>query len=62
MAACRVIRCVLSREVASRDLVGRRRCHRPRCINPGHLELGTQADNNRDDWERWAGGLDFDWL
>jgi hypothetical protein len=31
-------------------------------VNPAHLELGTQADNKRDDWEHWAGGVDFDLL
>jgi len=62
VAAYRFIHCVLSREVASRDVVVRHRCHHRRCINPEHLELGTQADNKRDDWERWAGGVDYDWL
>ena len=62
MAAYRFIHCVLSREAASRDLVVRHRCHRRRCVNPEHLELGTQADNKRDDWEHWAGGVDYDWL
>ena len=62
MAAYRFIHCVLSRKVASRHLVVRHHCHHRRCVNPEHLELGTQADNKRDDWEHWAGGVDYDWL
>jgi hypothetical protein len=27
-----------------------------------HLQIGTQADNKRDDWEFAAGGVDFDLL
>lgn len=44
------------------DRVVRHRCHNRLCINPEHLALGTQADNKRDDWENWAGGVDFDLL
>ncbi|EBO9780709.1 hypothetical protein ZD92_20245 [Salmonella enterica subsp. enterica] len=33
-------------------LVVRHKCDNPACINPLHLEIGTQADNNRDRAER----------
>lgn len=33
-------------------LVVRHRCDVPQCVNPAHMELGTQADNNRDKTER----------
>ena len=58
----RFIHCVLNREIASRDHVVRHRCHERLCVNPAHLELGTQADNKRDDWVYWAGGVDLDLL
>lgn len=33
-------------------MVVRHRCDTPACVNPGHLEIGTQADNMRDRDER----------
>ena len=60
--AYRFIHCVLERAVAGRDQVVRHRCHERLCVNPEHLTLGTQADNKRDDWEYWAGGVDHDFL
>lgn len=38
--------------------VVRHACDRPLCVAPDHLEIGTQADNSRDTWERGrAGGI-----
>ncbi|WP_223228363.1 hypothetical protein [Roseovarius litoreus] len=34
------------------------RCHNRTCITPEHLQIGSQADNKRDDWENWAYGVD----
>ena len=62
LTAYRFVYCVLHREIASRDHVVRHRCHNRLCLNPRHLELGSPADNKRDDWENWAGGVDYDWL
>jgi len=56
--AYRLIYCVLNREIASRDRVVRHRCHNRLCVNPDHLEIGSQADNKRDDWEYSAYGID----
>jgi hypothetical protein len=60
--AYRFVYCVLNCEVAARDQVVRHRCHIRLCINPDHLELGSQADNKRDDWACWAYGVDPDYL
>ena len=60
--AYRFIHCVLEGQIAGRDQVVRHRCHNRLCLNPRHLELGTQADNKRDDWEHWAGGVDHRFL
>ena len=49
-------------KIASRDRVVRHRCHNRLCVNPDHLEIGSQADNKRDDWEHWAYGVDWDYL
>ncbi len=40
----------------------RHRCHNRLCINPAHLEIGSRADNKRDDWDYEANGVDFDLL
>ncbi|WP_135505212.1 HNH endonuclease [Roseovarius aestuariivivens] len=60
--AYRFIHCVLNEVAASRDHVVRHRCHERTCINPAHLEIGSQADNKRDDWANWAYGVDPDYL
>ena len=59
-AAYRFVFCVLSGTVASFDDVVRHKCHNPLCINPEHLVLGTRAENQQDDWEAAAYGVDFD--
>lgn len=61
-AAYRFIYCVLNDVTPSFEEVVRHRCHNRRCINPAHLELGSRADNKRDDWDYWANGVDFDFL
>jgi hypothetical protein len=60
--AYRFIYSVTRREVPSFDDVVRHRCHNGLCINPDHLEVGSRADNKRDDWEFAAYGVDFDML
>jgi hypothetical protein len=61
-AAYRFIYCVLNDVTPSFEEVVRHRCQNRRCINPAHLELGSRADNKRDDWDYWANGVDFDFL
>ena len=58
LEAYRFVFCIQNRVNAARDDVIRHRCHNRLCINPKHLELGTQADNKRDDWAHWAYGTD----
>ena len=62
MAAYRFIYCVHNDTPAGYDQVVRHRCHNRQCINPEHLEIGSRADNKRDDWERMANGVDYDFL
>lgn len=61
-AAYRFIFCALNEEVLSFDDVVRHRCHNRLCINPEHLQKGTRADNQRDDWDNWANGTDHRYL
>lgn len=61
-AAYRFIYCVLNDVSPSFEEVVRHRCHNRRCINPAHLEIGSRADNKRDDWDYLANGVDFDYL
>lgn len=61
-ATYRFIFCTLNAEVLSYDEVVRHRCHNRLCINPKHLEKGTRADNQRDDWDNWANGTDHRYL
>lgn len=61
-AAYRFIYCALNREVPSYHDVIRHRCHNRLCINPDHLQKGTRADNQRDDWDHWANGIDHRYL
>ncbi|HEY9815721.1 MAG TPA: HNH endonuclease [Candidatus Obscuribacterales bacterium] len=61
-AAYRFIYCALNQEVVSYHDVIRHRCHNRLCINPEHLQKGTRADNQRDDWDNWANGIDHRFL
>ncbi len=61
-AAYRFIYCALHGVSLSYDEVVRHRCHNRNCINPDHLEIGSREDNNRDDWDFQANGVDFDYL
>jgi len=61
-AAYRFIFCTMNQEVASYNDVIRHRCHNRLCINPEHLQKGTRADNQRDDWDNWANGIDHRYL
>lgn len=56
--AYRLIYFILNQEAASGDRVIRHRCANRLCINPDHLEIGSKADNKRDDWAHWAYGVD----
>ncbi|SDY42012.1 HNH endonuclease [Citreimonas salinaria] len=60
--AYRFIYAVTRKEVLTPDDVVRHKCHNGLCINPEHLEVGTRADNKRDDWEFSAYGVDFSML
>ena len=60
--AYRFIYCAVTETVASSEDVIRHRCHNRMCLNPEHLEIGSRADNKRDDWEYWANGFDPDYL
>jgi hypothetical protein len=61
-AAYRFIYCALNDVTPSFEDVIRHRCHNRLCINPSHLDIGSRADNKRDDWDFWANGVDFDFL
>ena len=56
------IYCVLNDVAPSFEEVIRHRCHNGHCINPEHLDIGSRADNKRDDWDFLANGVDFDYL
>jgi hypothetical protein len=60
--AYRFIYCTLNDVTPSFEEVIRHRCHNRRCINPAHLDIGSRADNKRDDWDYAANGVDFDYL
>ena len=61
-AAYRFIFCTMNQEVASYHDVIRHRCHNRLCIKPEHLQKGTRADIQRDDWDNWANGIDHRYL
>ncbi|MDU8914033.1 hypothetical protein [Aestuariicoccus sp. MJ-SS9] len=60
--AYRFIYAIVNRQVLTFDEVVRHRCHNGLCINPNHLEVGSRADNKRDDWEAAAYGVDLETL
>lgn len=60
--AYRFIYCALTETVVSSEDIIRHRCHNRKCLNPEHLEIGSRADNKRDDWEFWANGFDPEYL
>lgn len=60
--AYRFIHCALTGTALSWADVIRHRCHNRACTNPAHLEVGSRADNKRDDWEYWANGFDPNYL
>ena len=61
-AAYRFVYSVLNEATPSFEDVIRHRCHNRRCINPDHLDIGSRADNKRDDWDYWANGVDYNYL
>ena len=60
--AYRFIYCVLNQRVASYEDVIRHRCNNRRCINPAHLDIGSRADNQNDDRDFAANGVDHSLL
>lgn len=62
MTAYRFVHCILTETIAGYAQVVRHRCHNRQCINPAHLQIGSRADNKRDDWEHMANGVDFNLL
>lgn len=54
----RVVLKRVNQEAATGDRVIRHRCANRLCINPAHLEIGSKADNKRDDWAHWSYGVD----
>jgi hypothetical protein len=62
VAAARFVYCVVNREVIGERVVIRHRCHNELCCRPDHLQMGSAADNKRDDWEYWANGVNYQLL